>query len=45
MIGKFMGKVEVGEGSSISDAVYAKFGKAGVYMVKQGSAVMPLSVK
>ena len=45
MIGKFMGKVEVSEGSSISDAVYAKFGKAGVYMVKQGSAVMPLSVK
>lgn len=45
MIGKYMGKVEVSEGSSISDAVYAKFGKAGVYMVKQGSAVMPLSVK
>lgn len=44
MNGKFLGKVNVASGASLRDALYAKFGKSGVYMVKTGSAVKTISV-
>jgi hypothetical protein len=37
MQGRMLGKVDVANGASIAEALFAKFQKAGVYMVKQGS--------
>ena len=37
MQGRALGKVEVAAGASISDALFAKLQKTGVYMVKQGN--------
>jgi hypothetical protein len=45
MQGKFLGKVELAEGSSLKEAVAAKFNASGVYMVKQGSMIKTVSVE
>jgi hypothetical protein len=37
MQGRNLGKVDVANGASVADALFAKFQKAGVYMVKQGN--------
>ena len=42
--GKYLGKVEFRDGTSLNDAVLMKFGKAGVYMVKRDGKVKMLSV-
>lgn len=42
--GKYLGKVEFRDGTSLNDAVFMKFGKAGVYMVKRDGKVKMLSV-
>ena len=39
MQGRNIGKVDVANGSSIADALFAKFQQAGIYMVKQGGRV------
>lgn len=44
MQGKFLGKVEVSSGSSLSQALLAKFGRAGLYMVRKGAWSKLLSV-
>lgn len=44
MQGKFLGKVEVNAGTSVSQALFAKFQKSGLYMVRQGSNVKTYSV-
>ncbi len=45
MLGNFIGKIEVQNGASISDVLFAKFGQPGVYMVKQGAIVKSISVQ
>lgn len=45
MLGKFMGKVEIFEGSSMTQLIKSTFGKAGVYMVKQNGLTSVISVK
>ena len=42
--GKYLGKVEFRDGTSLNDAVLMKFGKTGVYMVKRDGKVKMLSV-
>ena len=42
--GKYLGKVEFRDGTSLNDAVFMKFGKTGVYMVKRDGKVKMLSV-
>ena len=37
MQGRTLGRVDVANGATVADALFAKFQKAGVYMVKQGS--------
>jgi len=37
MQGRNLGKVDVANGASIADALFAKFQQTGIYMVKQGS--------
>ncbi|MCQ2062388.1 MAG: glycoside hydrolase family 11 protein [Fibrobacter sp.] len=44
MLGKYMGKVLLADGTSLNDAIYAKFGKAQVYMVKKDGLVKPVRV-
>ena len=45
MQGKFLGKVELVEGSSLKEVLAAKFNASGVYMVKQGSVIKTVSVE
>ena len=45
MQGKFVGLVHVAAGTSVNDAVKARFQSAGVYMVKQGSKMLRIAVK
>ena len=42
--GKYLGKVELRDGTSLNDAVFMKLGKTGVYMVKYDGKVKMLSV-
>ena len=42
--GRYMGTLELTSGSTLSDALFAKFGKAGIYMVKSGSKTMTVKV-
>ena len=44
MQGRSLGSVTFANGASINDAIFAKFGKAGVYMVKIGGKVRSISV-
>ena len=43
--GKMMGVVKVDAGSSVAASLKARFGKAGVYMVKQGNSFKRVAVK
>ena len=45
MQGKFLGTVSITQGASLNKAIKNKFHNAGVYMVKQGSAMKSVSVK
>ena len=42
--GRYMGTLELASGSTLSEAIFAKFGKAGIYMVKSGSKTMTVKV-
>jgi len=42
--GRYLGEVEFAKGAQLKDALLAKFGKTGVYMVKDGSKVKAVSV-
>jgi len=42
--GKYLGKVELRDGTSLNDAVFMKLGKTGVYMIKYDGKVKMLSV-
>lgn len=42
--GRYLGDIELQPGTSLKDALFAKFGKTGVYMVKAGSRTMPVKV-
>lgn len=44
MQGRSLGSITFANGASINDAIFAKFGKAGVYMVKIGGKIRPISV-
>lgn len=44
MQGKSLGSVDVAAGTSIKDALKAKFQKSGVYMVRQGNRIQKISV-
>ena len=44
MQGRMLGKVDVANGASVAAALLAKFQKAGVYMVKQGSKFQTVRV-
>ncbi len=44
MQGRLLGRVDVVNGSSLNDALKAKFNKAGVYMVKQGNMITQVRV-
>lgn len=44
MQGRLLGHVDVVNGSSLNDALKAKFNKAGVYMVKQGNMITQVRV-
>ena len=44
MQGRNLGRVDVAAGSSIRDALMAKFQKSGVYMVRQGNMLQKISV-
>ena len=44
MQGRSLGSVTFANGTSLNDAIFAKFGKAGVYMVRIGSKVKSISV-
>jgi len=44
MQGRVLGKVNVPAGTSADDAIFAKFGRPGVYMVQVGGVVKTLSV-
>ena len=45
MQGKFLGKVELKEGSSLKEAVGAKFSRASMYMVKRGGFAKMIAVE
>lgn len=45
MLGKYLGKIEFDQGSSMNELVKMKFGKAGVYMLKRAGQVSAISVK
>ena len=45
MQGKFLGKVELKEGSSLKEAVGAKFSRASMYMVKRGGYAKMIAVE
>jgi hypothetical protein len=45
MLGNSIGKIEVQNGASISEVLFAKFGEPGVYMIKQGAIVKAISVR
>lgn len=45
MLGKYLGKIEFDQGSSMNELVKMKFGKAGVYMLKRAGRVSAISVK
>ena len=42
--GRLLGRVDVVRGATIADALFAKFQKAGIYMVKQGNHVTQVRV-
>ncbi|MBO7412944.1 MAG: glycoside hydrolase family 11 protein [Fibrobacter sp.] len=42
--GRLLGDVEIAKGAKLKDALLAKFGKTGVYMVKDGGKVKTVSV-
>ena len=42
--GRYLGTLEAASGTSLSDALFAKFGKGGIYMVKSGSKTMSVKV-
>ena len=42
--GRYLGTLEANSGTSLSDALFAKFGKVGIYMVKSGSKTMSVKV-
>lgn len=44
MQGRNLGRVDVANGASVSDALFAKFQKAGIYMVKQGNKLTQVRV-
>ena len=44
MQGRMLGKVDVANGASIAEALFAKFQKVGIYMVKQGSKFQTVRV-
>jgi uncharacterized repeat protein (TIGR02543 family) len=44
MQGRLLGRVDVANGASLADALFAKFQKTGVYMVKQGSKFQQVRV-
>ena len=44
MQGRSLGRVSVAAGASIQDALFARFHKSGVYLVKQGSQMMRVRV-
>ena len=44
MQGRNLGKVDVANGASIAEALFAKFQKVGIYMVKQGSKFQTVRV-
>lgn len=44
MQGRNLGRVDVANGASVSDALFAKFQKAGIYMVKQGNKLAQVRV-
>ena len=45
MQGKFLGTVELKAGASLKEIVVSKFGKSGMYLLKQGAAVKVVSVE
>jgi hypothetical protein len=45
MQGKFLGKVELKDGSSLKEAVGAKFSRASIYMVKRGGYAKMIAVE
>ena len=45
MQGKFLGTVELKAGASLKEIVVNKFGKSGMYLLKQGAAVKVVSVE
>ena len=42
--GRYIGTLEATSGATLSDALFAKFGKDGIYMVKSGSKTMSVKV-
>lgn len=44
MQGRNLGRVDVANGASVSDALFVKFQKAGIYMVKQGNKLAQVRV-
>ena len=42
--GRYLGTLEATSGMTLSDALFAKFGKVGIYMVKSGSKTMSVKV-
>ncbi|WP_367186256.1 glycoside hydrolase family 11 protein [uncultured Fibrobacter sp.] len=44
MQGRMLGKVDVANGASIAEALFAKFQKVGIYMIKQGSKFQTVRV-
>jgi hypothetical protein len=45
MQGKFLGTVELQSGASLKEIVVNKFGKSGMYLLKQGAAVKVVSAE
>lgn len=45
MQGRFMGRVDVANGTKMADALLAKFHKSGTYVVKQGQNISKVTVK
>jgi len=45
MQGKFLGTVELKSGASLKEIVVNKFGKSGMYLLKQGAAVKVVSAE
>lgn len=42
--GRYLGNVELNAGSTLSEAIFAKFGKAGIYLVKKGAKTLSVKV-